>query len=596
VELDPSPPDLLFGDVQLDAGSGQADTRSLPLTIRNAGGDPLRITAIARAPGTSLEYTFQPASISPIDAGQQAVLNVAFRPTNTGDESGMLWIDTNDPDISLDGQTGRFAVNLQARGTDPFIFVSPAAAHNFGVTSIAEHKSLDVTIRNASSFPLQLTNIRLTAGSSVYYSLSDLPPLPMTIPDSLVEVHFTVHYDPAQVGQHTGAVEILSSDIGNPVVTIALSGDCQGCPAGTADCNPGVPGCETNINTDDSNCGGCGIVCQDVNGTNTCVNGVCQPVCSPLWGDCDSSRPNGCETPTNSLSNCGSCGQACNLPHATETCATGTCQVQACDAGYSDCTGAPGCETHTYQDVNNCGACGNTCTNAHGTTQCVANVCSPSCDGLWGNCDGDPDDGCETPTNTLINCGTCGTGCALNNAAESCASGTCLVTACDSGWCNQDTLHPNGCEFDLDTNPACSGYTDLGTVSGDEGGDHLTYTAHHERWFRMRVAETYADPLTCLYLSATIILDVPAGTNYDLYVYCDNCSSSAGSSTASGATDEQVNIRWDEGCIWPGIPDGGDDGRYVYIKVQFADANTCADWILHVYGNTAVSNNTCSTP
>ena len=47
------------------------------------------------------------------------------------------------------------------------------------------------------------------------------------------------------------------------------------CEAGTADCNPAVPGCETNLESDDHNCGACGYDCG---GTGLCSKGVCQPM------------------------------------------------------------------------------------------------------------------------------------------------------------------------------------------------------------------------------------------------------------------------------------------------------------------------------
>ena len=47
------------------------------------------------------------------------------------------------------------------------------------------------------------------------------------------------------------------------------------CEAGTADCDPNTPGCETDVLTSDTNCGSCG---HDCGGTNSCVAGVCQPM------------------------------------------------------------------------------------------------------------------------------------------------------------------------------------------------------------------------------------------------------------------------------------------------------------------------------
>jgi hypothetical protein len=64
-----------------------------------------------------------------------------------------------------------------------------------------------------------------------------------------------------------------------------LHGACCGTPFGYCR-NPAV---------DPNHCGACGTVCQPEGGTNTCVGGVCTPICEPGRLDCDDSRPNGCE-------------------------------------------------------------------------------------------------------------------------------------------------------------------------------------------------------------------------------------------------------------------------------------------------------------
>ncbi len=230
------------------------------------------------------------------------------------------------------------------------------------------------------------------------------------------------------------------------------------CNSGFADCNSiDADGCEINTGNDVNNCGSCGHVCSNAHGTTQCVDGACVPSCGGLWGDCDGNPDNGCERPLNTLSDCGSCNSGCSLPHASETCASGSCLIASCDSGYSDCTAAAGCETNTAADVNNCGSCGNTCSNAHGSTQCSSGSCNPTCVGLWGNCDSDPDDGCETALNTLSNCGLCDQGCSLAHASESCSTGSCLITSCDSGYDDCDATASTGCEVHTDTDTSNCG-------------------------------------------------------------------------------------------------------------------------------------------
>ncbi|HOX46409.1 MAG TPA: choice-of-anchor D domain-containing protein [Myxococcota bacterium] len=593
VELVPEPAALAFGDVQLDQALGLHETRSLPLVLRSTGGDPLTVAAVARATGTTADYTWQPAAFAPVPSGQEVQLQISFAPTTAGIQNGSLLIDTNDPDVAVDGVVGRVAVSLSARGTDSLIFTTPASAHDFGAAAIGELRSATLSIRNASAYPLAVNEIRMGSGSSPAFGLQGVPVLPALIPDAGGEILVTMLYQPTAGGPASGAVEILSSDLGRPLVTITLQGQCQGCPAGLANCDAD-PDCETDTQTDPQNCGGCGVVCTAQHGDNPCVGGLCTPECDPLWGDCDNLPRNGCETPTNTLDDCSTCDVRCELPNAVESCSTGACTLTACDWGFHDCNASAGCETRTDNDPAHCGDCDTVCTNAHGGIACANSLCSPSCSSLWGSCDGDPIDGCETQLTSLSDCGFCGTPCGpLANATATCGTGTCAIESCNAGWCDLNNLPANGCEFDLDTNPACGSYTDIGDISGDEGAGRISYSGRGETWLRLYVMETYEDWSSCLYLSTIITLAPGLNTDYDLFAYCDGCSTVADSSSNGGTTLDQVELRWEEECVL-GFPSGSDSSRYVYLQVRYYSGATCNPWSLEVYGNPAVATATCS--
>jgi hypothetical protein len=135
------------------------------------------------------------------------------------------------------------------------------------------------------------------------------------------------------------------------------------CDAGWGNCdNNPSNGCETPLTTA-SSCGACGALCNDLQGPETCLSGICGCGCAPGLGNCDKTCTNGCEAQLNTLGNCGGCNQRCNLSHASESCATGTCAITACDAGWMDCDGKAvnGCETEVAFDQQNCGACGVGC-------------------------------------------------------------------------------------------------------------------------------------------------------------------------------------------------------------------------------------------
>ncbi len=162
-------------------------------------------------------------------------------------------------------------------------------------------------------------------------------------------------------------------------------------------------------------------------------------------------------------------GADCALPNATGRCAAGACEVASCTSGYTDCNRQPsdGCEVRTGNDVNNCGRCGARCpVPAHTTVGCASGMCIPTaCAAGYGDCDGDPANGCEADLATdALHCGACGQTCTrLNVAGAACAVGRCVITRCAAGWgdCDRtgapsDPRAPtaefaNGCESATDT-------------------------------------------------------------------------------------------------------------------------------------------------
>jgi hypothetical protein len=100
------------------------------------------------------------------------------------------------------------------------------------------------------------------------------------------------------------------------------------CSSGFGDCdNNPANGCEVTLATSSAHCGACGAPCQNANGTTNCVASRCVPSCSTGFGDCDSSRTNGCETALSSVSNCGMCGRTCPANGGTAVCNAGVCET-----------------------------------------------------------------------------------------------------------------------------------------------------------------------------------------------------------------------------------------------------------------------------
>jgi hypothetical protein len=244
--------------------------------------------------------------------------------------------------------------------------------------------------------------------------------------------------------------------------TTCTAGACAPvCAADWGNCDgDDTNGCETDLTSTLGHCGRCGQACVNEHGTTSCVQGVCRPVCALHWGDCDQNRVNGCETDlATSVNACGGCLTRCTNEHGTTQCVGGTC-VPTCDPGFKDCDNNPrnGCETDFQTSLLHCGGCNRPCTNSHGTTQCVDGVCVPSCASPYADCDRNPANGCETNTNAnVLHCGGCDLPCRNFHGTTSCAGGTCLPV-CEDNWGDCNGNPRDGCETNLLTSTAhCGG-------------------------------------------------------------------------------------------------------------------------------------------
>ncbi len=215
------------------------------------------------------------------------------------------------------------------------------------------------------------------------------------------------------------------------------------CDMGWLDCDGDKGnGCESNVEMDPNHCGVCATVCASTNATAVCGKGACAlGACLPGWGDCDQSAVNGCEKSLTTVTDCGVCGRVCQNANGSAACTNGAC-VPTCSADWGDCDADPnnGCETSLTANPAHCGACGVACL---ADELCEANVCKKAA--LCGSafkkdCDGDVANGCETNLAAdSSNCGDCGISCQSN---ELCL-GSCF--ACPAGTldCNKGT---DGCE------------------------------------------------------------------------------------------------------------------------------------------------------
>ncbi len=230
------------------------------------------------------------------------------------------------------------------------------------------------------------------------------------------------------------------------------------CPAGQGCCGGACADTQTNI----ANCGGCDVRCSVPNAAPVCRGGVCGlGSCTAPFANCDGDASNGCETDTRtSLSACGACGSPCGpRPNARASCEMGMCRY-TCTGSFGDCDGNPanGCETDLGTTPSHCGMCGRACALANATAGCNLGACVvASCAASFGDCNTNPADGCETDLReSLSHCGACGRRCAPANSIPVCSAGTCRLVGCDVGFGDCDRSATNGCEVAVTTVTNCS--------------------------------------------------------------------------------------------------------------------------------------------
>ncbi len=306
--------------------------------------------------------------------------------------------------------------------------------------------------------------------------------------------------------------------------------------------------------------------------------------CNSGYEDCDDYYYNGCEAHVvTDPNNCGGCDNICSLPHATAECMDGNCVLIGCQGNYDDCDGVPenGCETDLMNDVDNCGFCGNNCNYPNATAACQGGNCIiAACDPAYGDCDGVPENGCETDLmNDANNCGFCGNNCNYPNATAVCQGGSCIIVACDPAYADCDGIGENGCEVNLNNDPACSGAEYLGALEGDGNCSIYTRFLRGEKWYRITLTDDTSNDVLfgSRWLYFQVRLQSPSGVDYNLYMYDDACGSDPiGSSTSYGSIDG-LNYQ---------LPDyfGSDESRTFLVEVRYYNGSSCDNWSLQFSG------------
>jgi hypothetical protein len=127
----------------------------------------------------------------------------------------------------------------------------------------------------------------------------------------------------------------------------------------------------------------------------TCEGGMCRFEFKASGTPCDDTDP------CTEVDACDGFGLCQGIPKQCVggECVLGECTGAECEPGTADCNEDPmdGCEVTLATD-DNCGGCGDRCdAGPHASASCVAQSCEVTCESGFGDCDGDPGNGCEIP-------------------------------------------------------------------------------------------------------------------------------------------------------------------------------------------------------
>ncbi len=253
---------------------------------------------------------------------------------------------------------------------------------------------------------------------------------------------------------------------------------------------------------------------------------------------------------------------------------------ERCDGRDEDCSG-----------MEDDGTASDDCTPGPGVARavCTLGACDiGTCIDGRGNCDGDPANGCEVDLSSdLAHCGECGRPCAPANAVAVCMGGACAFERCMDGFGDCDGDPANGCERSFESGAAsCSAATSVGAYDGDTqcglfcpgngGWDRFaTRTGNGSAWFRARVRE---DSNCSARIEHRVRLQVPPGTNYDLFLYRGCGGSPAASSTRGEGQSESATVSRSDSF-------GSDDDFDYWVEVRLVSGSPCASWTLLFEGH-----------
>lgn len=199
--LSANPTSLSFSNI--NAGSSGSKT----LTISNYGNTGLTISRITTSgQGFSVSGMTPPLTLA---AGQNATINVTFKPAGSGTVTGSVLISST--------QGANALIPVSGNAVQPVLTSLPSTI-GFGNVTVGASASQTVQLANSGSGILSITQITVTGTG---YRVGT-PSLPLSL-NSGQSANFNVQFDPSFTGLASGSVVIVSNASNSPSL-VSLTG------------------------------------------------------------------------------------------------------------------------------------------------------------------------------------------------------------------------------------------------------------------------------------------------------------------------------------------------------------------------------------
>jgi len=204
--------------------------------VGNAGDFAIPAAELVTPPASTQTGARQARTLRP---GESAIFHVRITPRSGGPRRGAVRIDASDP---THPSAPSVNVLLDGEGTGPGLCLDPDQRADFGPAALGSTKELPVRMESCGTEPLVISALTVaqTAGGTGELGLGALSaPLPVTLlpGDELTAV---LTYAPAELAAtpDQGTLTIASSDPGDPIRTLPLSGQAAAPPACRIDTTP----------------------------------------------------------------------------------------------------------------------------------------------------------------------------------------------------------------------------------------------------------------------------------------------------------------------------------------------------------------------